>query len=296
MAQHDYVLDNQAGSAFRSDTNSALAAVVSQNSGASAPATTFAYQPWADTTTGVLKVRNAANNAWVNVYDLTTGKPIGFNTLLTGVSGTNAITASTHASVAAYTTGDTYRFIAANTNTTAVTINITGASALGVKDIRDMHGVALVAGNIVAGQLVTATYGGTYFRLVSVGNVLDTGDIGVSVQGYDVDTAKLDVVQTFTTSQRGTVTTDNDLSFALGTTNNFKCTPTAGAALTFTGLASGQSGFIWLDNSGGHAITAAAGTIVDSNLLSTISTAGVYILSYFCDGSNVAVVSSGAVA
>lgn len=293
MAQHDYVLDNQAGSAFRSDTNSALAAVVSQNSGASAPATTFAYQPWADTTTGVLKVRNAANNAWVNVYDLTTGKPLGFNTLLSGVSGTDTILASAHTSVTAYTSGDTYRFIAAGTNTTAATLNI---NSIGATAVRNMHGVALVAGNIVSGQLVTVTYEGTYFRLVSLGNELDTGDIGVSVQGYDADTAKLDVAQTFTISQRGTVTTDNDLSFALGTTNNFKSTPTAGGALTFTGLASGQSGFIWFDNSGGYAITAAAGTIVDYNLLSTISTAGVYILSYFCDGSNVAVVSSGAVA
>lgn len=293
MAQHDFVLDNQAGSAFRADLNNALAAIVSQNSGASAPATTFAYQLWADTTTGVLKVRNSGNNAWVNICDLTTGKPIGFNTLLTGVSGTDTIVASAHSSVASYTSGDTYRFIAAGTNTTAVTLNI---NSIGATAIRDMHGVAIVAGNIVSGQLVTVTYEGTYFRLVSVGNVLDAGDIGVSVQGYDVDTAKLDVVQTFTTSQRGTITTDNDLSFALGTTNNFKCTPTAGGALTFTGLASGQSGFIWLDNSGGYAITAAAGTIVDANALATISTAGVYILSYFCDGTNVAVINSGAVA
>ena len=65
MAQHDYVLDNQSGLAFRQDLNNALAAIVSVNSGASAPSTTYAYQLWADTTAGQLKQRNAANSAWV---------------------------------------------------------------------------------------------------------------------------------------------------------------------------------------------------------------------------------------
>jgi len=72
MAQHDYVIANQSGAAFRSDLNSALSAIVSQNSGSAAPSTTFAYQLWADTTTGLLKIRNAANSAWVTVGDLAT--------------------------------------------------------------------------------------------------------------------------------------------------------------------------------------------------------------------------------
>ena len=70
MAQHDYDIANQSGAAFRSDLNSALQAVVSQNSGATTPSTTFAYQFWADTTTGLLKIRNAANNAWITVGTL----------------------------------------------------------------------------------------------------------------------------------------------------------------------------------------------------------------------------------
>jgi len=70
MAQHDHVLDNAAGAAFRADLNNALLAIVSQNSGATAPPTTYAYQWWADTTTGLLKIRNAANSAWVTVGTL----------------------------------------------------------------------------------------------------------------------------------------------------------------------------------------------------------------------------------
>lgn len=70
MAQHDYSIANQSGSSFRSDLNNALAAIVSQNSGASAPSTTFAYQTWADTTDNVLKIRNAANDGWIELYQL----------------------------------------------------------------------------------------------------------------------------------------------------------------------------------------------------------------------------------
>lgn len=65
MAQHDYDLANQSGAAFRGDANNVLAAIVSQNSGASAPSTTFAYMWWADTTSGLLKQRNAANSGWL---------------------------------------------------------------------------------------------------------------------------------------------------------------------------------------------------------------------------------------
>jgi hypothetical protein len=70
MAQHDYNIANGTGAAVRSDLNNALSAIVSQNSGATEPATMYAYQWWADTTTGLLKIRNAANNGWVTVGTL----------------------------------------------------------------------------------------------------------------------------------------------------------------------------------------------------------------------------------
>ena len=117
-------------------------------------------------------------------------------------------------------------------------------------------------------------------------SALQSSDIGSTVQGYDADTAKTDTAQTFTASQRGTVTSDNDLSFDLSATNNFSCTPTGTGTLTFTNHTSGQSGFVLLDNSGGHAITAAATTKINATDLTTISTAGVYVLSYFDNGTN----------
>lgn len=70
MSQHDYSLANASGASFRADLNNALAAIVSINSGAGSPATTYAYQLWADTTANQLKIRNAANDDWIVLREL----------------------------------------------------------------------------------------------------------------------------------------------------------------------------------------------------------------------------------
>lgn len=64
---HDMNLANASGSAFRSDLNDALAAIASNNSNATDPATTFAYQWYVDTGDNTLRIRNGANNAYVDV-------------------------------------------------------------------------------------------------------------------------------------------------------------------------------------------------------------------------------------
>ena len=70
MSQSDYVVSNGTGAAVRSDINGQLAAIVTQNSGATEPTTTYAYMRWADTTAGVMKMRNGANSAWITLYQL----------------------------------------------------------------------------------------------------------------------------------------------------------------------------------------------------------------------------------
>jgi hypothetical protein len=72
VATHDYVIANGTGAAVRSDLNNALAAIVTNNSSSTEPATTYAFQWWADTTNTLLKFRNAANSAWVTVGDYST--------------------------------------------------------------------------------------------------------------------------------------------------------------------------------------------------------------------------------
>ncbi|MEN7529347.1 phage tail protein [Cupriavidus sp. DL-D2] len=67
MSQHNFIVANQAGASYRADVNNALQALASHSSGAAAPPTPYAYQMWADTNTGLLKIRNGANSAWVTL-------------------------------------------------------------------------------------------------------------------------------------------------------------------------------------------------------------------------------------
>jgi hypothetical protein len=113
----------------------------------------------------------------------------------------------------------------------------------------------------------------------------------------DANTAKLDVDQTWTGAQRGTVTTDNDGSFDQSVSNNFSCTPSGNVTLTFTNHTAGQSGFVLFINTGGHTGNSlAATTKADSNFLTTINATGTYLIAYFDNGTNAYVTTTGALA
>lgn len=74
MATYDWtgtdIIPNGSGSAVRADLNDALLALFSQNSSATEPPETVAYMTWADTATGLYKIRNAANSGWITLYQL----------------------------------------------------------------------------------------------------------------------------------------------------------------------------------------------------------------------------------
>lgn len=80
MSIHDYIIDNASGATVRSDLNNALSAIVSNNSSATEPSTTYAYQWWADSSSDTLKQRNSANNGWISILTLSTGIPAGVGT------------------------------------------------------------------------------------------------------------------------------------------------------------------------------------------------------------------------
>lgn len=146
----------------------------------------------------------------------------------------------------------------------------------------------------VTGTLPVANGGTGATTLTGIVKGSGTGAFSAATAGTDY--AAPGTSATWTTPQRGTTTTDNDLSFDLNVTNNFSCTPTAGGALTFTNIAAGQSGFIKLVNGSNYAITAAATTKVTTTFLATISATGTYIISYFSDGTNVHCATAGAMA
>lgn len=135
MPQHDYDLANQSGAAFRGDLNNALAAVVSDNSGAAAPATTFAYESWADTTNLLVKRRNAANSAWI-VRDTLAETLVlarSSNTIIgAGDYGRtfNCTSSFTQTLTAAATLGDGFWCAFVNSGTGLITIDPNGAETI----------------------------------------------------------------------------------------------------------------------------------------------------------------------
>lgn len=165
MSQHDFVVDNGPGATVRIDIQSALQALASLNSGAGAPGTTYAYMLWADTANGVLKMRNGANSAWITVGSLTADF-LGLTVPLWGgtVGGTgNAITLTPSPAISGYTTGGIYIFLAANNNSGATTINVSGQ---GAKTIQH-NGAALVGGEIETGKTYALVYDGTNMQMLS---------------------------------------------------------------------------------------------------------------------------------
>lgn len=114
--------------------------------------------------------------------------PYSINSLLGSVTGTNAIAAAATPTLTAYAAGSTYSFIAANTNTGAVTLSIDGLTA---KSVTKDGSTALTAGDIKAGKLTWVEYDGTVFQLVNNivigGSVTSATITGSTITGGTID-------------------------------------------------------------------------------------------------------------
>lgn len=95
MSQHDYVIDNGSGAVVRSDINNLAQAIATNNSGTSAPSTTYPYMWWPDVTNSLLKQRNGANTAWITIGPLDTASFgfLGSSSIGVTVQGYDANTA-----------------------------------------------------------------------------------------------------------------------------------------------------------------------------------------------------------
>ncbi|MGE0408969.1 MAG: hypothetical protein AB7P23_06875, partial [Amphiplicatus sp.] len=85
MSQHDLDAANGSGATVRGDYNAALVALATMQSGPTAPPATFPFMLWADTTANVLKQRNAANSAWLEIGTLDT-EQLGILDRITGTA------------------------------------------------------------------------------------------------------------------------------------------------------------------------------------------------------------------
>lgn len=128
MATHDYNIANGTGQAVRNDLNNALAAIVSNNSSSTEPSTTFAFQWWADTNNTLLKIRNAANSAWVTVGDYSTAN-LGLVTTATANSTYLALAGGTVTGALEIGTAGSLVFEGATANDFETTLAVTDPTA-----------------------------------------------------------------------------------------------------------------------------------------------------------------------
>lgn len=220
MAQAtDYVLSNQSGANFRSELNTILAAIVSQNSGATAPTTTYAYQWWIDTgvSPALLKLRNAANSAWITIGDVT-------------AANLGLLTSTTAAS--------TYLALAGGT----------------------------VTGNLEIGTTGSLTFeGATANAFETTLAVTDpTADRTVTLPDADLTVAGININQSFSVAQRGSITALTDgatITPNMNNANNFSVTLGGNRTLANpTNITAGQSGVIVVTQDGTGSRTLAFGS------------------------------------
>jgi hypothetical protein len=250
-----------------------------------------AWDPAAFTVSGSVSSFNTRTGAvTLSSSDVTTA--LGFTPgagTVTSVSGTAPVSVATGTTTPvismAAATGSVNGYL---TSTDWTTFNNKGSGTV--------TSASVVSANGFAGTVATATTTPAITLTTSITGVLKGNGTAISAATAGTDYAAIATASTWSASQRGTVTTDNDGSFDMSVTNNFKCTPTATFALTFTNITAGQSGYVLLVNTGGYAVTAAATTKVNTSFLTTTSTAGTYLLSYFTDGTNVYVTTGGAMA
>jgi len=256
MAQAtDYVLANQSGANFRSELNSVLAAVVSQNSGSTAPSTTYSYQWWIDTgvSPALLKLRNGVLvSSFQNDISLTARR--------------GAVTVQRLAA-----DGD---------------ITLNAQSDVRFADSDSSNYIALQAPSTVASNVtftLPATDGTSNQALKTDG----AGALGWATY------AGLDTAQTWTKGQRGEVTALTDgttITPDFSDSNNFSVTLGGNRTLANpTNLVAGQSGAIFISQDGTGSRTLAFGSYWDftggtAPTLTTTASA-VDVLAYYCEST-----------
>lgn len=154
--------------------------------GTTTPATTFTSPSGADNNTNPIVLDAAGrtpNEIWVNggvfykfVLKSSTYVPIGTydnipavddittTTNLITVAGTNTLTGLATPTLGGYAAGQVFSFVAQNSNTGPVTIDI---DTLGAKNVTRDGSAALVEGDILASKMHLIEYDGTQFQLLN---------------------------------------------------------------------------------------------------------------------------------
>ena len=179
MSQHDMTLDNGPGVVFRGDANNALKALASQSSGASAPGITFPCQLWADTGTGRLRQRNAANSIWLDRGPLneTLRDAASDGTYAADTGTTNAFVCSFVPAITARSESTPLRFKVANGNSGACTID----DGFGTAPLVGQTHAALQGGETVVNGIALIQWNGSIGGSGAYVLVFCTGAAGPAV-------------------------------------------------------------------------------------------------------------------
>ena len=123
--------------------------------------------------------------------------------------------------------------------------------------------------------------------------------IGTNIQAFDADTAKLDVAQVYSASQRGTVQASGSLianttfrqNFATG--NMFSMTLAGNIVINNpTNQVAGQGGIITITNGGSHTVSWGADWDFAAATAPVITVSGTDVLSYYVTSANNITVSA----
>ena len=202
--------------------------------------------------------------------------PTTTNNLIT-VAGTNALTGLATPPLEGYTAGAQYSFIAQNTNSGAVTLDI---DSLGVKAVTRAGAIALVAGDIIGGALTLVEYDGTRFQLLNPNSYVNLNVTGnLTLAAY---------TETITSS--GTVGASATLSIALGTVLTATLTTATPCTFTMPTATAGKSFLLLLKQPAAGSATTATFTGVKWGYsgapVITATVGKMDILTFVSDGTN----------
>ena len=254
MAQHDYIINNQTFPSYRTDHNNSLSAIASNNSGATEPSTTYAYQWWYDTSSNALKIRNADNDAWITIgtFDQATdsvtltGTQVTFPTITSTsifvepdtnsavtINGTNFISVPIVEAIND-STGQIYRAVAVtwtNSTTLSATFNIPNADYYVRVENNDGYAVRSSTAILSSSSAPTwSTASG------SIGSVSAGSSVSLSVSATSDSTVAYSETTLVLTSNADTPASTMNLSLnsSTGAITGTAPTPTGDTTYSFT--------------------------------------------------------------
>jgi len=189
----DYVIANASGATVRADINTTLLAVVSHNSGTAEPGVMYAFMLWVDTTNNLIKLRNAANSAWITLgVSITASNTVDIN-------GGTIDAATVGANSASTIVGTT---VVANTS---VNIAGDGATVTGIKDEDNMASDS--ATKLATQQSIKAYVDSQVGTVDTLAEILANGN---TTGGVDIAVSASDDI-TFTDSSKAIFGAGSDL-------------------------------------------------------------------------------------